>query len=130
MKISFLHVLRSNAGYYVGRTTLDEDINAWVPYSRESSYSPTAYDAFLSLVRELAVHGYHIRWNDDESYSLEYHSTSDEFVEPIILNEYEQQSQLITQVPIDIHNHELELGWTQFHNPYETSSPIKWGNMF
>lgn len=124
MKISFLHVQRSNAGYYLGRTTLDADINAWVPFSRESDYSPTAYDAFLSMIGDLAVHGYHIRWYDDQSYSLEYHSTSDEFVKPIILNEYDSQSQLITQVPIDIHNHELELGWTQYHNPYDTATTM------
>ena len=36
--ISKLQVLKSNAGYYIGRTMIIEISNTNIPYSRESEY--------------------------------------------------------------------------------------------
>ena len=38
MKISELKILKSNAGFYIGRTYTDEELDVELPYSRESSY--------------------------------------------------------------------------------------------
>jgi hypothetical protein len=38
LKVSELEVLRSAAGYYIGRTYTDEYGNEGLPYSRESGY--------------------------------------------------------------------------------------------
>lgn len=37
---SSLQVLHSNAGYYVGRTYLDNETGMWFPFSRETEYFP------------------------------------------------------------------------------------------
>lgn len=37
---SSLQVLQSNAGYYVGRTYLDNETGMWFPFSRETEYFP------------------------------------------------------------------------------------------
>lgn len=41
MKISELKVMRSNAGYYIGRSCIEDGIPFEQPYSRESGYYPT-----------------------------------------------------------------------------------------
>lgn len=41
MKISELKVMRSNAGYYIGRSCVEDGIPFEQPYSRESGYYPT-----------------------------------------------------------------------------------------
>ena len=38
MKVSALKVMRSNAGFYLGRTEYDEEFQVDLPYSRESGY--------------------------------------------------------------------------------------------
>jgi hypothetical protein len=51
MKVSFKLVLKSNAGYYVGRQVFDEDINAWVPFERLSDYFKTYDEADAHLLQ-------------------------------------------------------------------------------
>lgn len=48
-RISALKVLRSAAGYYVGRTCTEDGIGE-VPYSRESGYYPNEEGAYAELV--------------------------------------------------------------------------------
>ena len=49
MDISQLQVLKSNAGYYLGRTYHDHEINAWLPYDRQSDYFSTREQAEQAL---------------------------------------------------------------------------------
>lgn len=51
LKTSELKVLKSAAGYYIGRQYFDIEINGWLPYSRESQeYYQTEYQASAALV--------------------------------------------------------------------------------
>ena len=47
--ISLLQVLMSNAGYYVGQTYLDKEMDCWLPYNRCSHYFATKAQAELYL---------------------------------------------------------------------------------
>ena len=49
MKISEPQVLKSNAGYYIGRTYHDEEIGADLPYERLSDYFSKRSDAEQAL---------------------------------------------------------------------------------
>lgn len=42
--VSKLQVLRSAAGYYIGRESLDEEFDVWVPYYRLSVEYYRTYD--------------------------------------------------------------------------------------
>jgi hypothetical protein len=37
-QVSELQVLKSNAGYYVGTTYYDSEMQGWFPYDRQSDY--------------------------------------------------------------------------------------------
>lgn len=47
--VSKLTILKSMAGYYIGRTYWDDEFEFEGPYSRESEYYPTAEDAEAAL---------------------------------------------------------------------------------
>ena len=49
MKISEPQVLKSNAGYYIGRTCHDEEIGMDLPYERLSDYFSKRADAERAL---------------------------------------------------------------------------------
>jgi hypothetical protein len=54
MKISEIQVLRSNAGYYIGRTYFDEETGCWFPYDRLSEgYYSTRQEADIALLSYL-----------------------------------------------------------------------------
>ena len=57
---SKLKVLKSNAGYYIGRTSINEDFGFEEPYSRESGYFRTLEEAELELK--------YYRWEEKNSY--------------------------------------------------------------
>lgn len=38
LMLTELKVLKSNAGFYIGREYFDEEIGGYLPYSRESNY--------------------------------------------------------------------------------------------
>ena len=38
-------VLESAAGFYIGQLYLDDEIQAWMPWSRDSTYFPTRKEA-------------------------------------------------------------------------------------
>ena len=42
-------VLKSNAGYYVGKASYYEDCNCWEPYSRISGYYKTKEEAVKAM---------------------------------------------------------------------------------
>ena len=48
-RVSNLKVMKSAAGYYIGRSYWDEEFGFDGPYSRESGYYATAEDAQLDL---------------------------------------------------------------------------------
>lgn len=50
-RISQLKVLKSAAGYYIGRTYFDEDAGCDFPYSRESGYFSKEADAQAYLIQ-------------------------------------------------------------------------------
>ena len=45
MKISEYKVMKSPAGYYVGKEYYDDDFNDWLPYSRNSDYYSSQKEA-------------------------------------------------------------------------------------
>ena len=47
--ISWLQVLKSQAGWYIGRTSYDPELNMDVPYNRESDYFKTQSQAEQAL---------------------------------------------------------------------------------
>ena len=47
-KISELQVMQSAAGYYLGHTYYDEEMEGWFPWSRETEYM-TKEDAVKTL---------------------------------------------------------------------------------
>lgn len=59
MEISEYKVLRSNAGYYIGRTYFDEELQADLPYDRASEYFRSRKQA------EFDLNLYAGFWNED-----------------------------------------------------------------
>ena len=45
MKVSEYKVMKSPAGYYVGKEYYDDDCNGWLPYSRNSDYYSSQKEA-------------------------------------------------------------------------------------
>lgn len=52
-EISELKVLRSAAGYYVGRQQYDQDMDAWIPHNRISLYMKKQAEAEKTLEKAL-----------------------------------------------------------------------------
>lgn len=55
-KVSERQVLRSAAGWYIGRTYYDDDMQCELPWSRESEYLETVTDAqeYLNILRHVS----------------------------------------------------------------------------
>ena len=54
--ISDFKVMKSNAGYYIGRTEFQADINMSFPYSRDSQYYATKEQAEKTLKYFKLIH--------------------------------------------------------------------------
>ena len=52
-KPSDLKVMKSNAGYYVGRSQFDDEMGIDMPYSRESGYYPSKLLALDALDKDM-----------------------------------------------------------------------------
>lgn len=60
MKISKIKVLKSAAGYYIGREYFDDEMGGWFPYSRNSEEYFRSYDA---AEKALKTGEYTVRFN-------------------------------------------------------------------
>jgi hypothetical protein len=49
MQVTEIKVLKSNAGFYIGRECLDDDMSVYIPYDRLSGYYPTKDSANIAL---------------------------------------------------------------------------------
>ena len=49
MKVSEYKVMKSPAGYYVGKEYYDDDCKGWLPYSRNSDYYSSQKEAIRLL---------------------------------------------------------------------------------
>lgn len=78
--ISAMHILRSPAGYYLGRSMLVFDetspLGIPMPFSRESQYFPTVEAVLLFFKKSLPEH---IKNKDTEYYSPGYIPKREEF---------------------------------------------------
>ena len=68
MKIGEYKVMKSQAGYYVGREFYDDDFNAWMPYSRNSDYYASKKGAkkLLDLLIKTYTQNYQRGINDQD----------------------------------------------------------------